>query len=82
MTVLDLFRLDGKVALVTGASRGLGQGMAVGLAEAGADIAGLDRTPDCNETCVQVEALGRRYFNLSIDLLNATPEDLTRPSRW
>lgn len=78
MTVLDLFRLDGKVALVTGASRGLGQGMAVGLAEAGADIAGLDRTPDCNETCVQVEALGRRYFNLSIDLLNATPEDLTR----
>jgi len=78
MTVLDLFRLDGKVALVTGASRGLGQGMAVGLAEAGADIAGLDRTPDCNETCAQVEALGRRYFNLSIDLLNATPEDLTR----
>jgi len=52
--------------------------MAVGLAEAGADIAGLDRTPDCNETCAQVEALGRRYFNLSIDLLNATPEDLTR----
>jgi 2-deoxy-D-gluconate 3-dehydrogenase len=78
MTVLDLFRLDGKVALVTGASRGLGQGMAVGLAEAGADIAGLDRTPDCNETCAQVEVLGRRYFNLSIDLLNATPEDLTR----
>lgn len=78
MTVLDQFRLDGKVALVTGASRGLGQGMAVGLAEAGADIAGLDRTPDCNETCAQVEALGRRYLNLSIDLLNATPEDLAR----
>ncbi len=55
MSILDKFRLDGKVALVTGASRGLGQAMAVGLAEAGADVAGLDRTPDCAETCDQVE---------------------------
>lgn len=78
MTVLDLFRLDGRVALITGASRGLGQAMAVGLAEAGADIAGLDRTPDCNETCAQVEALGRRYLNLSIDLLSASKDDLAR----
>lgn len=78
MTILDQFRLDGRVALVTGASRGLGQGMAVGLAEAGADIAGLDRTPHCDETCAQVEALGRRYLNLSIDLLNITPADLAR----
>ena len=43
MGVLDLFSLEGKVALVTGAGRGLGQAMALGLAEAGADIAGLYR---------------------------------------
>ncbi len=41
MTILDKFRLDGKVAIVTGASTGLGQGMAIGLAEAGADIVGV-----------------------------------------
>ncbi len=78
MTILDQFRLDGRVALVTGASRGLGQAMAIGLAEAGADIAGLDRTPDCDETCAQVEALGRRYLNLSIDLHDASKDDLAR----
>ena len=61
MSMLDSFRLDGRVALVTGASQGLGQAMAVGLAEAGADIAGLDRTLDCAETCDQVPALGRRF---------------------
>ena len=41
--ILDSFKLDGKVALVTGAGQGLGQGMALALAEAGADVAGLDR---------------------------------------
>ncbi|HEX3052002.1 MAG TPA: 2-dehydro-3-deoxy-D-gluconate 5-dehydrogenase KduD [Aggregatilineaceae bacterium] len=78
MSILDLFRLDGKVALVTGASRGLGQAMAVGLAEAGADIAALDRTPDCNETGAQVEAVGRRFMSLSVDLLTASVSDLNR----
>lgn len=68
MAILDAFRLDGKVALVTGASRGLGQGMAIGLAEAGADIAGLDRTPDCSDTCEVVESLGRRFMNIQFDL--------------
>jgi 2-deoxy-D-gluconate 3-dehydrogenase len=43
--ILDAFRLDGQVALVTGAGRGLGRAMALGLAEAGADIAGLDILP-------------------------------------
>ncbi len=76
MGVLDKFRLDGKVALVTGASQGLGQAMAVGLAEAGADIAGLDRTPDCQETCQQVEALGRRFLTLRSDLRQASVADL------
>lgn len=76
MGILDLFRLDGKVALVTGASRGLGQAMAVGLAEAGADIAGLDRTPDCDDTCAQVEAAGRRFMQVKVDLLQSSVEDL------
>ena len=78
MSVLDTFSLQGKVALVTGASQGLGQAMAVGLAAAGADIAGLDRTPDCADTCEQVEALGRRFMNLSVDLLAASADDLNR----
>lgn len=76
MSILEQFKLDGKVALVTGASRGLGQAMAIGLAEAGADIAGLDRTPDCADTCAQVEALGHRFLTMEVDLLEATVEDL------
>ena len=40
--ILDQFKLDGKVALVTGAARGLGQAIAIGLAEAGADLALVD----------------------------------------
>jgi len=42
--ILDQFKLDGKVALVTGANDGIGQGIAVGLAEAGADIAAVYRS--------------------------------------
>jgi 2-deoxy-D-gluconate 3-dehydrogenase len=75
MNVLDSFRLDGNVALVTGASRGLGQTMAIGLAEAGADIAGLDLT-GCDETCSQVEALGRRYHSIVCDLRDASVDHL------
>lgn len=74
--ILDSFKLNGKVALVTGASRGLGQAMALGLAEAGADIAGLD-VLDTNETRAQVEALGRRYHPVKANLLEATPNDLS-----
>ena len=40
--ILDQFKLDGKVAVVTGAARGLGQGIALGLAEAGADLVAVD----------------------------------------
>jgi 2-dehydro-3-deoxy-D-gluconate 5-dehydrogenase len=64
----DLFRLDGRVALVTGASQGLGQGMALALAEAGADVVGLDRCTS-EATAAQVRALGRRYCQVCCDLL-------------
>jgi 2-deoxy-D-gluconate 3-dehydrogenase len=71
MNILDSFRLNGKVALVTGAGRGLGQAMAVGLAEAGADIAGLD-VISCEETQAQVETLERRFLSVECNLREAT----------
>ena len=75
--ILDLFKLDGKVALVTGAGQGLGQGMALALAEAGADIASLDRT-GCESTCESVRALGRKYHEAVVDLREASVEDLQK----
>ena len=73
--ILDLFKLDGKVALVTGAGQGLGQGMSIALAEAGADIASLDRI-GCEGTCESVRALGRRYYETTLDLRAASVADL------
>jgi 2-deoxy-D-gluconate 3-dehydrogenase len=70
--ILDSFRLDGKVALVTGASAGLGASMAVALAEAGANVAahGNSRTPD--KTCELITAAGRRGLALRGDLADKT----------
>ena len=62
--ILDTFRLDGRVALVTGSSRGLGQGAAIALAEAGADVALLDRG-DASEPAARIEALGRRTHRVT-----------------
>lgn len=76
MGILDSFDLSGKVALVTGSNRGLGQGMALGLAEAGADIAGVGVGDDA-ETAEAVRGLGRRYAYRHLDLIAATPDDLT-----
>jgi 2-dehydro-3-deoxy-D-gluconate 5-dehydrogenase len=66
--VLDDFSLDGKVALVTGAARGLGQGIALGLAEAGADVAVLDIV-SVDETGDMVRNEGRRFRAINVDLL-------------
>lgn len=75
--ILDLFKLDGKTALVTGAGRGLGQAMAIALAEAGADVAGLDIIP-LDETGDQIQALGRRFLPIGTNLLEAHADDATR----
>jgi 2-dehydro-3-deoxy-D-gluconate 5-dehydrogenase len=65
--ILDQFSLRGKVAIVTGCGTGLGRGMALGLAEAGADIAGVySRTePDCAEA---IAKMGRRFLPVQADL--------------
>ncbi|WP_138511055.1 2-dehydro-3-deoxy-D-gluconate 5-dehydrogenase KduD [Maricaulis alexandrii] len=60
------FNLEGKVALVTGGNTGLGQGMAVALAEAGADIVVAGRS-SAADTGKAVEALGRRFFEVKAD---------------
>ena len=68
--ILDQFKLDGKVAIVTGASRGLGQGMALALAGAGADIFAVD-VLECSDTLAKVRAMGRRCETLAVDLTAA-----------
>lgn len=65
---MNLFDLSGKVAIVTGCNTGLGQGMAIGLAQAGADIVGVG-IQDAPETRQQVEALGRRFHYITQNLM-------------
>lgn len=65
--ILDLFRLDGKTAVVTGARKGLGFGLAEALAEAGADIVGVGRE-DMPELAARLKELGRRFLYVKADL--------------
>ncbi len=68
--ILDKFNLNDKVAIVTGASRGLGAGMAVGLAEAGADLVVVASSARLQETVEKIEALGRRCLGVQVDLID------------
>lgn len=69
MNTLDQFRLDGKIALVTGCKRGIGKAMAEALAEAGADIIGVSANLEKEGSSVgrSVEALGRKFYSFQCD---------------
>jgi len=64
----NLFNLTGKVAIVTGASTGLGQGMSLGLAEAGADLVLVDYVPS-TETEEMIKKMGRKTLMLELNLM-------------
>lgn len=66
------FSLEGKTALVTGGNVGLGQAIAVALAQAGANIASTSRRP-ADETGEQVKALGRKFLSIEADLSSTAP---------
>lgn len=69
MKTLNLFQLDGKLALVTGCKRGIGKAMAVALAEAGADIIGVSASLEANGSDVEKEILatGRKFYSYQCD---------------
>jgi 2-deoxy-D-gluconate 3-dehydrogenase len=70
--MLDLFNLAGRTALVTGANTGLGQGIAIALAQAGADIVAVGRSAAA-DTGERVTALGRRFLDVRADLSTTAP---------
>ncbi|MDD3777653.1 MAG: SDR family oxidoreductase [Actinomycetota bacterium] len=71
MSILSDFKLDGEKAIVTGASRGLGREVALGLAEAGADVAVVDKLLEAGkETTEMVKKLGRKSITLQADVTN------------
>lgn len=65
--ILENFQLKGRVAIVTGCDTGLGQGMARALAQAGADVVGVN-VSEPRETQIQVEGMGRRFLDLRANL--------------
>ncbi|MFH1068421.1 MAG: SDR family NAD(P)-dependent oxidoreductase, partial [Candidatus Glassbacteria bacterium] len=75
----DLFNLEGRIALVTGASRGIGRACAVGLARSGADVAVVSRGQALQDTAREIEKTGRRSLALTEDL--AEPDSADRVVR-
>jgi 2-dehydro-3-deoxy-D-gluconate 5-dehydrogenase len=75
MSILKGFDLTGKVAIVTGSSTGLGQGMAIGLAEAGADVVGIDYVGS-KETGEIIEKIGKRYIGIKANLITIDKQGL------
>ena len=72
MSILDNFRLDGEVAVVTGAGKGIGRAIAIGLAEAGADVAIASRTQaDLDRVAEEIRGLGRRALSIATDATDA-----------
>jgi 2-dehydro-3-deoxy-D-gluconate 5-dehydrogenase len=77
MRILETFRLDGKAALVTGASAGLGAAIAIALAEAGANVTCHGNTHAPDATCETITGIGRESFGVTRDLSNPqTPRQL------
>src|SRR5579872_3005788 len=70
--ILDRFSLKGQVAIVTGASTGLGQGMSFALADAGAAVVGVDYV-DMSETETRIESIGGRFLGIVADLMSIEP---------
>lgn len=69
MSVMDLFRLDGKTAIVTGGGRGLGEYMAIGLSDAGANVVLCSRKLDaCEEVAAQINERGGRALARACDV--------------
>lgn len=76
MGILDQFGLNGKVAVVTGAGRGIGRGIALCLAEAGADVVvAARRQDDIDAVKAEIEALGRKALAVATDVTNADAVD-------
>jgi 2-deoxy-D-gluconate 3-dehydrogenase len=68
----NAFDLTGKTAIVTGSCKGLGRGMAVGLAGAGADVVLVDRD-EASDTAKVIESMGRKALTISADLMSIDP---------
>ena len=73
-TIENLFNLNGKVAIVTGTSRGLGKVMAIALAKAGANIVGVG-VSDMSETKEETQKIGRQFLEIKADLTNTKSVD-------